>query len=56
LIPAVEVNGTNSPSAAKRAAAWIGLDYSARPGLVERFVAFAEKRGAAVFASHGYVK
>lgn len=34
----------------------IGLDYSACPDLVARFVDFAKEKGPAIFARHGYVK
>ena len=34
----------------------IGLNYSKNPDLVKKFVSFAKQRGAAVYASYGYIK
>jgi molybdate transport system substrate-binding protein len=34
----------------------IGLNYSGKSDLLRKFLEFAEKRGEAVFAKHGYVK
>jgi len=34
----------------------IGLSYTKEPGLLEKFIEFARRRGPEIFAEYGYVK